>query len=402
MILSSPRVVTGKNTSIPIGSGGGIFTIPMQIRNPIAVIFVPSSERPLSHVEKALAHASRVLPLITSSHLPAASAMTYWPEMYTNMPITQSGLYHPYGDTPKPKVFGRVSPLDPAMFSPANEFVDDLIQGRPHARYSPADVARWLEGFATVSSEQLSLAQQHVYDPTDPSFRRVFTDVSVQNGLGMFFAQKLRAAVAFALYEEKGDLDCLRDAVYFYRAARGAWEGIIQQTESVYVDELGFGHFPHIRGHWKDRLPAIDQDLNEMEQLLREKTVESTAFPTEPGKSSSDWLKPRPPMPTCEHTVPIGFEAGQPLDLVLTSASPRVHTVRLHYRHVNQVEAYRIETMTGKDGIWRYTITADFMDSDYPLIYFFELLDDDGHAWLYPGFDQDLANQPYFHVQRSK
>ena len=46
----------------------------------------------------------------------------------------------------------------------------------------------------------------------------------------MFFAQKLRAAVAYTLYEEKGDLDCLRDAVYFYRSARKAWVGIIKQT----------------------------------------------------------------------------------------------------------------------------------------------------------------------------
>ena len=57
------------------------------------------------------------------------------------MPITDSGLPHPYGDTPSPKVFGRVSPLDPAMFSPVNEFVDELIKGQPSGRYSPADVA---------------------------------------------------------------------------------------------------------------------------------------------------------------------------------------------------------------------------------------------------------------------
>jgi hypothetical protein len=352
------------------------------------------------HVEKALANASRVLPLITSSHLPAGSAMTFWPEMYTNMPITQSGLYHPYGDTPRPKVFGRVSPLDPVMFSPANELVQDLIQGRPHARYSPIDVAAWLEGFATNASEQLSQAKEMVSDPRDPSFRRMYTDVSVQSGLGMFFAQKLRAAVAFTFYEEKGDTEFLRDAVYFYQAARSAWEGIIQQTENIYVDELGFGRFPHIRGHWKDRLPAIDEDLNEMEGMLREKTGESEGFPTAPGSSSGSWLKSRPPIPPCEHQVPGGFETGQPLDLVLTSGSPGIKTVRLHYRHVNQVEAYQITPMSGNSGIWQYRIPGDFLDSDYPLMYFFELLDDAGHAWIYPGFQQDLANQPYFHLKR--
>lgn len=355
-----------------------------------------------SPIEKALANASRILPLITSSHLPAGSAMTYWPEMYTNMPITNTGLPHPYGDTPSPKVFGRVSPLDPVMFSPANEFVDDFIKGKPHPRYSPVDVANWLETFAAVSSEQLAEAQQNISDPTAPSFRRVFIDASVQNGLGLFFAQKLRAAVAFALYEEKGDLDCLRDAVYFYRAARNAWAGIIQQTGNVYVDELGFGHFPHIRGHWKDRLPAIDTDLNVMEGLLREKTGESVSMPERSSPAASVWLQPRPPVPPCTHQVPIQFRPGQPLDIVLRSNSPQVHSVKLHYRHVNQVEAYRIETMTEKNGVWRFTIPGEFTDSDYPLMYFFEVQDDQGHAWLYPGFEADVANQPYCHVERFK
>ena len=37
------------------------------------------------------------------------------------------------------------------------------------------------------------------------------------------------------------------------------------------------------------------------------------------------------------------------------------------YRHVNRVEAYRIETMTGKDGAWSYTIADDYTSSAHPL-----------------------------------
>lgn len=354
------------------------------------------------HLETALAKTSRIIPLVTSAHLPAVSAMTYWPEMYTNMPITQCGLQHPYGDTPSPKVFGLVSPLDPVMFSPVNEFVDDLIAGRPHERYSPVDVAHWLEEFAQVSIEELSLAKQTISDPSDPSFRRMLIDVSLQNGLGMFFAHKLRAAVAFTLYEENGDLDCLRDAVYFYRAPRTAWTGIIKQTENVYVDQLDFGQFPHLRGHWKDRLPAIDQDLNYMEQLLNEKIGESATFPIKPNSSGSYWLDMRPPMPSCEHAIPVEFNPGQPLELTLASISNKIHSVKLHYRHVNQVEAYQIETMYEKEGVWQFTIPGDYTDSDYSLMYFFELRDNSGHAWIYPGFKSDFANQPYYQVQHAK
>ena len=40
-------------------------------------------------VETAVANASRILPLLTSAHLPSASNHAFWPEMYTNMPIVR-------------------------------------------------------------------------------------------------------------------------------------------------------------------------------------------------------------------------------------------------------------------------------------------------------------------------
>jgi hypothetical protein len=353
-------------------------------------------------VEKALANASRILPLITSAHLPAGSAMTYWPEIYTNMPITTDEIKHPYGDTPQPKVFGRVSPLDPAMFSPTNEFVEDFINSRPSARYSSIDVALWLENFALISSEQLRHAKSKIADETHPAFKRLFVDVSVQNQLGLFFANKLRAAVAFSLYEEDSNQDYLNDAIYFYRAAHKAWEGIIEITEGVYVENLNFGHSPHIHGHWKDRLPAIDEDLNSMEQIFQDKFGNSVSFGEKMSSSADNWLKSRPALPTCNHTIPEMYEQGKPLELVFTSQSSRIKKVKIHYRHVNQAEAYNIEPMKGKNGIWRFTIPGDFLHSKYPLMYFFELLDGKGNAWLYPGFEENLANQPYFQLWRQE
>lgn len=353
-------------------------------------------------IEKALGNSSRIIPLITSSHSPAISAMTYWPEMYTNIPITNSGIPHPYGDTPSPKVFGRVSPLDPAMFSPVNEFVDDIINRVPSSRYSAVDVAQWLENFATTSKNQLSIAKQKVNDANDASFRRVFIDASVQNELGIFWAQKLRATVAYTLYEKKSDLDYLRDAVYFYQSARDAWKRIIELTKNVYVDKLDFGRFPHIRGNWSDRLPAIEQDLSFMEKMLRDKIGNSEPFPDSPSSSASGWLRLRPQIPQCQHNVPKHFIPGKSIEIVLNSKSSKIKTVKLHYRHVNQVEAYNILPMTNNIGTWSYSIPGDFTNSQYPLMYFFEFQDTNGNGWYYPGFNEELANQPYFNIMRVK
>src|SRR5439155_530116 len=67
--------------------------------------------------EAALAHASRILPLVTTAHLPSAANNYYWPEVYTSMSVVDPAVPHPYSDTPSPKRFGTVSPLDPALFS---------------------------------------------------------------------------------------------------------------------------------------------------------------------------------------------------------------------------------------------------------------------------------------------
>ena len=51
----------------------------------------------------------------------------------------------PYTDTPKPRVFGTTSPLDPQLFSTIIEHADDLLAGRANAKYSPAVGGAWLD-----------------------------------------------------------------------------------------------------------------------------------------------------------------------------------------------------------------------------------------------------------------
>ena len=76
-----------------------------------------------SAVEASLGAATRIVPLITTAHLPSAANDTFNPEFYTNQYIVDVGKYPPYGDTPAPKVFGNVSPLDPQIFSRINDLL---------------------------------------------------------------------------------------------------------------------------------------------------------------------------------------------------------------------------------------------------------------------------------------
>src|SRR3989442_15648174 len=87
-------------------------------------------------VEAALANASRVLPVITTAHGASGSNNSYWPEMYTNMPIVDANRAQPYRDTADPKIFSNVSAFDPQLFSTAAECAEALANGRNLAKYT--------------------------------------------------------------------------------------------------------------------------------------------------------------------------------------------------------------------------------------------------------------------------
>src|SRR5262249_30024192 len=103
-----------------------------------------------------------------------------------------------------------------------------------------------------------------------------------------------------------------------------------------------------------------------------------------------------------EHTPPASLRRGEPLTLELgvEPGSPLAR-VRVHYRHVNQGENYRVEPMALAGRRYRHVIAGAYTDSRYPLMYFFELVDG-SDAWFYPGLAEDLSNQPYFVIRAEK
>ena len=83
--------------------------------------------------------------LLATAHCPSAANNNYWPEMYFNMAIIDATRRNPYGDTPSPKRFGTVSPLDPEFFLTVEQFADELISGERSGKYSPVWVAQRLD-----------------------------------------------------------------------------------------------------------------------------------------------------------------------------------------------------------------------------------------------------------------
>ena len=350
--------------------------------------------------ETALASASRILALLTSAHLDSASNHDLWYEMPMNMPIVIGSEPSPYGDTPTPKCFATVSPLDPQMFSNVVEYAHALLAGQPSAKYSPIEVAQWIEDCVATSTGALEEAHRTVRSRTSPAFRRIEEDVRIQVGLGAYFAHKLRSSVLYEIFQKTGDSEAGRHALAQYQKARDAWAAMADRARSVYRSNVSYGDVPKRQGHWSDRLPGIDTDLAAMRGKVEAGSNGRGTSPNSGDAIRAATSRPQRPEIPCGHTAPDHFIPGEPLSLDLDVAAgptgPRA--IRLFYRHVDQAERWTSVEMSRKPDRYRAAIPAEYTKSEFGVQYYFQLEDGKGGAWMYPGFNKTLSNQPYFVV----
>lgn len=346
-------------------------------------------------IADSLAHASRILPLVTTAHLPSAACDAYWPEVYWNQPITSEPRPNPYGDTPAPKTFTHVSPLDPELFAGIQEHADDLLDGRANPRYSPTAVAAHLESLAAGAGAAAGAAAP------SPDERRLAVDIHIQAALGRFFAAKLRAGVLYAVYERSRDPRALDAAVASYRRARTAWADLDEAARGVYAPDLSVSDRFSERGQWADRLAAIDEDLQRM-------ATSPPAPPSAPidaarvtAAITHAQSSPRPNTAACRHTAPTHFTPGHDLPLqVVAAAGTPLQSAVCHYRHVNQAERFEQVTLRRTAGTWTCSLPAAYTESPYPLQYYFTVSTAGADALQYPGLGADLLGTPYFVVRR--
>jgi len=350
--------------------------------------------------EQALAHASRILPAVTTAHGASAANNAYWVEMYTNQPIVDPKRRHPYGDSPAPRVFGNVSPFDPQLFSRINDFAEQLLKGERSGRYSPVEVAQWIEDCADTAARFLAQAQARVEGRSAPEWRRLSIDVTMQADLGRFYGAKMRSGVLYGIYERSGDRAALEEALKQYRSARAHWAALAERARNVYQSDITVGEETHLRGHWLDRLPAMDEDIADMAARLGEvKGAEARQDRVVAAVREALGRPQRPSIP-CRHVPPPNFRPGQPVELELSPSKQDGVSARLYYRHVNQAERFTAIPMQMRNARFQAAIPAAYTDSPYPLQYYFELTEGPEKACLYPGFSAAFANQPYFAVRR--
>ena len=173
-------------------------------------------------------------------------------------------------------------------------------------------------------------------------------------------------------------------------------------TIGVYVNDVTYGEGWFQRGHWSDRLAAIDKDIALMEQKAAEPAPGPRALSVTPDKVASlirDVLgKSQRTAPDALHVPPEPFRRGQAvaLQLALSGDQALPKAVRLFYRHTHQAQPWQVVPMKMKTGTYRAAIPEKYTDAPYPLEYYFEGSEASGRSWLYPGLGASLTDQPYF------
>jgi hypothetical protein len=348
--------------------------------------------------ETALANSSRILPTVTTAHAPSAGNNTYWPEIYLNHSLIDAAHPGPYTDSPAPRVFGTVSPLDPQLFYRIDDFADDLLKGERSGKHTPIEVARWIEDYAAAATASLARGDGRATRKNRPEYRRLIIDIAVAADLGRFFGAKFRAGVLYRIFDRTGDRAALEEALKAYRAAREAWAGIAARTQGVYMADITVGEARHLRGHWADRLADIDADITAIEAKLDSAKPAQIDGPI--ACAIAEALgRPQRPAVAGRHTPSARFQPGRPL-AVEFAAEKDYASVRLHYRRVNHAERWQGEPMQSDGRVWRAAISSEYTQSPYALQYYFELKEAPDSAALYPGFGEQLTGQPYFVARR--
>jgi hypothetical protein len=204
--------------------------------------------------------------------------------------------------------------------------------------------------------------------------------------------------VLYRIFEKTNERAALESAIEQYRLARAAWADLSKRAQGVYVDDVTVGELPQLHGHWLDRLPAIDKDINllafKLDGIKPNQPSASVALIIREVLSGSARREA-----LAYRVTPLAqFVRGEPMEIDLTFDVP-VTLVNLYYRHLNQAERFRVAVMNGRERHYKATIPATYTDSAYPLQYYFEVGTGSGKKLMCPGFSKELTNQPYIVIR---
>ena len=345
-------------------------------------------------LERALAMASRIVPLVTTIHMPVHPSLRYWTELNTGWALFfENNLDKPQDyDLFKRVTYGSTEPSDHGLFYGIDEYAKDCTEQKLSGKYSPIQTSRWLLDLAQETEDALKNAAASVSDPQSPEYLAMCTDLTMLVKFARYHALKMRAALALAFWENTKQGEWLSDSALLLDQAVEQWKSMSDLGLEKYYKDLDFSSAGSTtrRGTWADRTCELEADQKTMGDLLRENGIaraETLHTGYEPGAAAEVSAE----FPDC-------IEAGR--DLTVTAhiyGIQESETVPVfHYRHVNQTEGlFHTIPMQWDGTAYTAVIPADYITSDWDLMVYVTVQGSSGNCGMFPGAYHPVYPYPY-------
>jgi hypothetical protein len=353
-------------------------------------------------LEKALAAASKIVPLVTTAHMPVHPSLRYWTEMSTGWALfAGNNLNKPKDyDFEKEITYGSTEPSDHGLFYGIDEFVQDEASGKFSGKYSPLQVAAWLDDMAGGTEAALGRAETGIQDKTGAEFLAMRADLLMLCDFARYHAAKIRAAYALAFWRLKKQGDYLSDALLLLDCAIGYWENLALKGKENYYHDLNFSSAGSetSRGTWGDLTGELLADRGTIVEELKTNGLEAgnkLVFCYYPARIPAEGSR----MAAC---FPEFARPGEALKIEVKTAAfggseaPPV----LHYRHTDQTEGlFHTLEMAAGAGAYSALIPADYVVPEWDLQLYITVQGPFGVCLMLPGIYHPFYPYPYHVVK---
>jgi hypothetical protein len=221
----------------------------------------------------------------------------------------------------------HLGPFDDFAIASPYELAADLANGRPTTRLTPLEVA-------SIVLADASAARQPAVSVQGPEATDVVRETEALADLGEYFAFKLRAATALAVYQRTADARYLTWARDQSAQSTAAYQRLAAATAYVlpFEDRLRMSQFGLTPFHWSQQLPRLDQEAAAID------AVESAVAATRPSftgalpapEALAVALRPTAPIPSMVHvggSVSVSFAPPLPEGAKVTLLGKRFANV---------------------------------------------------------------------------
>ena len=355
-------------------------------------------EKAYLHAERALALASRIVPLVTAFHMPVHPSLRYWTEMSTGWALFPENNLDKLADYARPNeddlTYGSSEPSDHGLFYGIDEFAKE---GKcPAGKYTPLQYAKWLLDLANELQDAMERLEADGTGGKDAEYKAMTADFRLLIFFARYHAYKVRSALALAYYNDRHEPKRLADAVYWFDLCMREWKGLSDLGRKVYYHDLDFSSAGTVtrRGTWGDLMPELGADRAILEKLLQKEKLQETGRPSfcyEPGRQA-----------VMTGRFPAKAEKGKAIriEVGVSGITGTEKLPVLHYRNTDQTEGlfHRIRMQWDTQRYYA-EIPASYVTGRWDILVYVTLQGPEESCTVFPGVNHPDYPYPYHVIE---